>query len=108
IIGLGRQVLSRDEYLNKIKEGCGKFITSQHFSEEAFQTFAQRLDYVSIDANSPGDFEKLASYLKDSPAQVRVFYLSTGPDLFVTICNNLARAGLVHEQSRVVLEKPLG
>ncbi len=38
----------------------------------------------------------------------RVFYLATSPDLFTTICDNLAAAGLVDGNSRVVLEKPLG
>jgi hypothetical protein len=37
-----------------------------------------------------------------------VFYLSTAPSLFTTICEKLAAAGLVDANARVVLEKPLG
>ena len=39
---------------------------------------------------------------------IRVFYLSTSPELFTTICDNLSAAHLVDKHSRVVLEKPLG
>jgi glucose-6-phosphate 1-dehydrogenase len=36
-----------------------------------------------------------------------VFYLATGPSLFVPICRGLASVGL-NENARIVLEKPLG
>jgi glucose-6-phosphate 1-dehydrogenase len=39
---------------------------------------------------------------------VRVFFLSTAPDLFEAICSGLGRHELATPQSRVVLEKPLG
>ena len=42
------------------------------------------------------------------PDRVRVFYLATSPDLYGPICRNLGAHGLVTEQSRVVLEKPIG
>ena len=40
--------------------------------------------------------------------RVRVFYLATSPDLYGPICRNIGAHGLVTEQSRVVLEKPIG
>ena len=46
--------------------------------------------------------------LPTAPAPVRVFFLSTAPALFATICRNLAAANLVTPGARVVLEKPLG
>lgn len=108
IIGLARQEMSRDEYLNKVREGCTKFVSSKHFDEGKFNSFANRLDYLSFDAKSQESYQRLASYLRDSPAEVRIFYLSTAPDLFTIICKNLATENLIHENSRVVLEKPLG
>jgi glucose-6-phosphate 1-dehydrogenase len=59
-------------------------------------------------ANTPEDFARVAQALQDSPAEVRVFFLSTAPDFFAPICKNLATAGLVRTNLRVVLEKPLG
>ena len=39
---------------------------------------------------------------------VRVFYLATSPDLYGPVCRALGANGMVTEQSRVVLEKPIG
>ncbi len=108
IIGLARHSLSREEYVAKVKESCAKFIPAVDFNEKIFTTFAERLDYLAIDAALIQDFERLAAYLLHSPAEIRVFYLSTSPDLFTIICTNLSRARLIHQHCRVVLEKPLG
>jgi len=108
IIGLARHAYSREEYIAQVKESCMKFIGNADFNDDVFNALARRLDYLPIDANSASDFEQLAVYLKDSPAAVRVYYLSTAPDLFTSICNHLASAGLVCANCRVVLEKPLG
>jgi glucose-6-phosphate 1-dehydrogenase len=108
IIGVSRQAMDREEYIALVKERCARFIAPEHFNQDLFKSFADRLDYAHVDVTSAGDFEQLGRHLKDSPAEVRVFYLSTAPDLFAVIAKNLAAAGLIHENSRVVLEKPLG
>ena len=108
IVGLARPAMHRDEFVAKVKASFENFVPAADVNEETFETFAQRLDYIKVEANTPDDFDGLARALKDSPAQVRVFFLSTAPDFFAPICKNLAAAGLVHANSRVVLEKPLG
>ena len=59
-----------------------------------------------IDVNAPDDYLRLAEAARGDA--IRVFYLSTSPELFTTICDNLSAAHLVDKHSRVVLEKPLG
>jgi glucose-6-phosphate 1-dehydrogenase len=108
IFGLAREALSRAEFIDKVRGSFDRFVPAAEFDAKDFDAFAQRLDYLQAEANTPVHFEALAAALKDSQAQVRVFFLSTAPDFFAPICKNLAAAGLVHAQSRVVLEKPLG
>jgi glucose-6-phosphate 1-dehydrogenase len=108
IIGLGRHSLSRDEYVAAVRESCAKYVSPEHFTPEVFNSFAARLDYRRLDANAEADFTTLAEYLQNTPAEVRVFYLATAPDLFTLICGYLAKVGLNTPNSRVVLEKPLG
>ena len=95
IISLGRHALGRDEYVKAVHETCTKFVTAEHFSQDLFDTFAARLDYLCLDANKEADFKALADYLQKSTAEVRGFYLATAPDLFTLICGNLAKVGLV-------------
>ena len=108
IIGTGRQALSREQYLAQALEHCRLHVPAKYFSEDCWNGFAQRLDYLQLDANREQDFLALGEKLKDCASRVRVFYLATAPGLFAGICEGLGRAGLVTPHSRVVLEKPLG
>ncbi|MBL6752355.1 MAG: glucose-6-phosphate dehydrogenase [Nevskia sp.] len=108
IIAASRQALTREQYLELITESSHKFIRDGDFDERAWQSFTQTIDYLPVDARAAAGFAALAERLRDAAGRTRVFYLSTGSDLFSAICSGLAQAGLVTPQSRVVMEKPLG
>ena len=108
VIGMAREALQREEFVARVKTSFTNFVPAADIDAAAFEAFAQRLDYHKVDAHAPQDFMSLAQTLKDSPAEVRVFFLSTASDFFAPICRNLGAAGLVSANSRVVLEKPLG
>ena len=52
------------------------------------------------------DYSALRDELPD--AKTTIFYFSTAPDLFHIIAEGIAQCGLVDDNTRVVLEKPLG
>ncbi|MEY4439710.1 MAG: hypothetical protein RIQ36_1174 [Pseudomonadota bacterium] len=106
IVAVGRQDWTRQEYLDFIDKNSPAFIEKEAFTKEDWQSFLNRLAYVSMDVTNDSDFAKLKD-LCHTPA-LRVYYLATAPSLFTQICANLSGAGLVDAQSRVVLEKPLG
>jgi glucose-6-phosphate 1-dehydrogenase len=108
IIALGRKDLGREGYLEAISDKSRALITEQYLDDNRWQEFIDRIDYRQLDAGSDEDFEDLAAYLQDDQQRVRIFYLSTSPDLFAGICQRLARSKLAQPNSRVVLEKPLG
>ncbi len=107
IIGAARGELTREDYLAQVRASC-----ETHLGEECdpkvWESFAERLSYTKIDAKQDGDFQMLAEKLNGRENNVRVFFLSTAPDLFAPICEGLARYSLATPTSRVVLEKPLG
>lgn len=107
IVGAARSELSREEYLSQVRESCEAHL-GEEFDEATWWGFAERLSYTKIDAKQDADFAQLAGRLQGRERCIRVFFLSTAPDLFAPICESLARSGLVTPQSRVVLEKPLG
>ncbi len=106
IISTGRQDFDRNAYLAHVVEHSRGFIPSSNFDEKSWDGFLRLLEYVRLDVQQAPDFGPLAAASREG-AQ-RVFYLSTAPSLFTTICEKLAAAGLVDAQARVVLEKPLG
>jgi glucose-6-phosphate 1-dehydrogenase len=107
VIGAARGELTRDEYLAQVRATCEAHLGAE-FKPELWTQFAAQLDYVKVDANVDQDFQALAEKLGGRREHVRVFFLSTGPDLFAPICEGLQRHELVTSASRVVLEKPLG
>src|SRR6185503_16695074 len=107
IIGAARSQLSRDEYLQQVHATCESHLGSA-FDAAKWTQFAERLQYVRVDAQNAEDFARLGEMLRGQESRVRAFFLSTGPDLFAPITEGLARHELVTPASRVVLEKPLG
>ncbi|MCX7172788.1 MAG: glucose-6-phosphate dehydrogenase, partial [Proteobacteria bacterium] len=108
IIAVARQKLQREEYIATAAENCRKHIAGGVFDEEVWNAFSERIDYLSLDATDADGYRRLAGLLQDSAERIRVFYLATAPDFFVTICSNLAGNGRITPLTRVVLEKPLG
>ncbi|NLP60463.1 glucose-6-phosphate dehydrogenase [Paraburkholderia sacchari] len=106
IIAVGRKNWSIDDYRAFMEEQSRPFIDPKAFDEQAWRRYLDLFQYVIIDVNAPSDYERLAEASRKHA--LRVFYLSTSPELFMTICDNLAAAHLLDKQSRVVLEKPLG
>ena len=106
IISTGRQDFNREAYLAHVVEHSRTFIPKDNFDDKTWDGFLHLLEYVRLDVQQAPDFGALAKASR-AGAQ-RVYYLSTAPSLFTTICEKLAAAGLVDEHSRVVLEKPLG
>jgi len=108
IIALGRKDLERDGYLAAISDKSRALITERYLDDAQWSSFVERIDYRQLDADSTEDFEHLADYLQDAAERIRIFYLSTSPDLFAGICQKLRSCKLALPNSRVVLEKPLG
>ncbi len=106
IFAIGRQNMQRADYVLQTLTAARAFIDTNELKPEAWERFVGLFDYVSLDAGNPGDFTRLAGQTR--AGSQRVFYLATAPVLFAGICENLAACGLVDENARVVLEKPLG
>lgn len=107
IIGVARSALSRDDFLAMATSAARKFIDADCFHEATWWAFAERLDYLSVDVTDDQGFEGLRDLLDAYPERQRIYYLSTGPGLFATICEQLGRLNLV-SGSRLAVEKPLG
>ena len=108
VLAVARTSQNRETYIAQIEETCRKYLRAEEFSAERWLSFAQLVDYVTVDATQGRDFRKLNALLSGRDDVVRVVFLSTAPSLFTVTCDNLAAAGIVTRKTRVVLEKPLG
>jgi glucose-6-phosphate 1-dehydrogenase len=108
ITGVAREPISSEDYRNQVRGAFVKYLDSESRLPALVESFLAMLDYRSLDATKEAGWKELADCMHERGERVRVFYLATAPDLFAPICGRLAEAGLNGEQSRVVIEKPLG
>jgi glucose-6-phosphate 1-dehydrogenase len=108
IISLGRSAIEHQDFLQKVEDSLRSHLTDSEFSEELWQAFSRRLQYLQTNALEPGDWQDLAKALEGFENRIRVFYLATVPKLFGPIAQGLQKNGLINKEVRIVLEKPLG
>ncbi|MQA60260.1 MAG: glucose-6-phosphate dehydrogenase [Actinophytocola sp.] len=108
IVAVSRAGLDDAGYRDKVSAELRDHLPSGSYDEAAASRFLARIHYVSIDVAEKGSWLTLIALFKDAPQRVRVFYLACAPRLFGSICSGLRAGSLVTEQSRVVLEKPIG
>lgn len=106
IIGVGREELDQAAFIGNLKQA---FETINPLAvDEKFQPFSALIDYVQLDAIDHGSWQKLVERLKGHEHKATTIYLATHPTLFGPIANGLSKNGLIHDQMRIVLEKPVG
>src|SRR6185436_18880328 len=108
IIAASREGLDISGYRDSVRGELGRFVAHDAIDQQTLDRFLARLDYASIDFADPDDWHPLTALLPADPSTVRVFYLACAPSLFGPISAHLAAHNLVHDSSRVVLEKPIG
>ncbi|MBB5501977.1 MULTISPECIES: glucose-6-phosphate dehydrogenase [Paraburkholderia] len=106
IVSVAQTALDHGGYLKWVEEHVKPHLPGTAIDPAVWEGFLERITYVALDASQPDSFSLLREALATGRSR-RIFYLATGPALFVPICRALASAGLT-VGSRVVLEKPLG
>jgi len=109
IIGVARSDLDTESFRTLVRESRAKFSPGVCEDEAKCEAFLRLVTYVRVDATAPArEWGALTDALTDGAGNVRIFYLSTAPGLFVTIADRLAETGAATPTSRIVLEKPIG
>jgi glucose-6-phosphate 1-dehydrogenase len=108
ILGAASSAMSPEEYRARALEHARRHLAAEDFNETRWSEFAGCLDYQKVDATRAEDFKVLKARIADRDEQLRVWFLSTSPSLYIATTANMAAAQVVTPNSRVVLEKPLG
>ena len=108
IIGASRSDLSDEAYREFAKTALSEHLKDGEFQDEEIRRFLDRLHYVSIDASSERGWDQLSKLLADGKDRVRAFYLAVSPSIFGDICERISGNGLINDNTRIVVEKPIG
>ena len=71
-------------------------LKADEFSDDFWQSFSERLHYVSTDALDAGNWQGLKKILEGYDERTRIFYLATAPKLFGAIARGLSQNGLIN------------
>nr|WP_225578248.1 glucose-6-phosphate dehydrogenase [Rhodanobacter sp. 7MK24] len=104
IVGVAREPLDDAGYRAQLRES----LVDKGADAAKLDTFLQQVFYRPLDARKDEGWDAFAAMIGEQPKHIRVFYLSTSPELFEDICRRLGQCNLNGERSRVVLEKPIG
>ncbi len=81
IIAVARSSHTREHYLAEVEEKCRPHLSEGEFTTAHWQAFTALIDYLSLNATVPEDFDRLAEKLRGSEDRVRVMFLSMAPSL---------------------------
>lgn len=113
IIGASRSAMSDDDYRVFAETAIRTHVKAEEIDEDELEIFIARLHYVTVDAKSDNGWNDLKSLLEQNSAaknstMIRIFYLAVSPTLFGDIATRLRDNDLITEQTRIVVEKPIG
>ena len=111
-LGLARQNLTNAEFISLIDYKVRPFL-AEETSDELWQTFINRWKYMAVSVLEKQEEQEeqkksnpIYTYLRKTC--IRVVYLATPPYLFIQLIHLLGQAQLFSNNTRIVLEKPLG
>ncbi|MCI0534859.1 MAG: glucose-6-phosphate dehydrogenase [Verrucomicrobiales bacterium] len=117
VLGFARSPSTDDAFRNAVGESARK-ISDVHVDEGKWRDFAQSLGYFTGDYQDPEAYRRLAVRLDELDRERglggnRLFYLSTPPEMYRPIIEQLGRAGLArpagrNSWARIIIEKPFG
>ncbi|MCW8194357.1 glucose-6-phosphate dehydrogenase [Proteobacteria bacterium 005FR1] len=108
VVGIARNPAAADDFPGKVRSKFEHFHGSDELDERVWQRFSSRLQYYALDATSETDLRVLREQVFTSEKRDLIVYLATPPTIFAPICQSLWAVGLVRDNSRLVVEKPLG
>ncbi|HEX8880851.1 MAG TPA: glucose-6-phosphate dehydrogenase [Candidatus Acidoferrum sp.] len=118
VVGFARTAMSEDSFRAGLGEAAKTISEVGPIDPQKWDAFASNLYYCPGDYGNPEAYTQLAKRLTGLETAKnlggnRLFYLSTPPEVYPAIVEQLGRAGLAHPPSphswvRIIIEKPFG
>ena len=118
IIGFARTPMTDETFRNSVGEAAKTISEVGPIDPQKWSDFAANLSYTAGDYSDPDSYVRLLERLAELEAAKklcgnRLFYLSTPPEVYPDIVEQLGRAGLARPNKpnswvRIIIEKPFG
>ena len=118
IVGFARTPMTDETFRNNVGEAAKTISEVGPIDPQKWSDFAGNLFYAEGDYSDPDSYSRLVRRLAELEAAKklcgnRLFYLSTPPEVYPDIVEQLGRAGLARPNKpnswvRIIIEKPFG
>ncbi|MDB5081854.1 MAG: zwf [Chloroflexi bacterium] len=118
MVGFARRPYNDETFQQEALNSINKFSRRRPVQPAVWDQFGKNIHYVQSDFTNPEGYKKLAETLDKIDEESgtrgnRLFYLSTNPDDYPTIVQNLGKVGLDKTKNsnswvRIIVEKPFG
>jgi glucose-6-phosphate 1-dehydrogenase len=108
IIAVGRGEISHDRYLALVNDALKTNLKDGEYEVHEWHAFEARLSYINADALDHTNWTALCDSLTGEHDRTRIIYLATAPQLFGPIAAGFRANKLITDNTRIVLEKPVG
>lgn len=119
-VGFARRDKTQEQFREEMKQAISQFSRVKPIDPSLWEAFQERLYYHKSEFHEEEGYRSLQIFLSELDAKLgtkgnRIFYLSTQPSFFTTICEKMHQTGLVYDPhqvqdkwSRCIIEKPFG
>ncbi|HWK54651.1 MAG TPA: glucose-6-phosphate dehydrogenase, partial [Hyphomicrobiales bacterium] len=106
LLGLAHGNLNRDDFRNLLLNALVQFVGTD-MDQDVMRRLMQRFSYQSLEFADAAAYATLQPWFATN-ARPTLFYFATPAAVYNAICRGLDQAGLIHADSQVILEKPIG
>jgi glucose-6-phosphate 1-dehydrogenase len=105
VVGVARSEDSQETFRGRVRDAVERFVPQR--DPAVLDRLLERVTLVGGRYEDAATFAALGAALERMGSHLSVFYLAVPPDLFATVADGLAGAGL-SGRARLVVEKPFG
>jgi glucose-6-phosphate 1-dehydrogenase len=106
IFGAARTPYDANGFIAMVASSLAEFNTKPPESAILDKLIA-RMQYIQVNFTEPEDYLKLTA-LMNHKDRTAIYYLATPAAVYTEICHGLQHADLIRQDSRIVMEKPIG
>ncbi|WP_447928662.1 MULTISPECIES: glucose-6-phosphate dehydrogenase [unclassified Vreelandella] len=107
ILGLARQEHDTDGFRELVLEALQKRLKDDEQDPQSLERFLNRLEYLQLDFKSVEGYSAIKAW-REGANRPMVVYLSVAARIYGDICHNLSESESLDDDTRVVVEKPIG
>jgi len=107
IVAVARHQLDLEQFIDQVGESLIRFVDPAEYQSKVADKLLKRLAYISIDFAVSEHYKSLKTYLTERKRSA-AYYMATPPAMYGVICENLQQNDCIAQNSRIVLEKPIG